>query len=196
VLVWNNTELVAYPSASGSIILNNITRIGSYAFGSCTNLTSVNFPAATDIGDYAFDSCTNLTSVNFPAATDIGSQAFDSCTSLASMSFPQATFIGYGAFSTGTTTLTIILGSSAPTLRNGIFKEVWGSKTVTVKVPSGATGYGTIPNTYSGTDTTKNWGNGFRGGGWDWNGSEFTTINNQTSGPYINSYITLYVQYQ
>jgi hypothetical protein len=185
VLVWNNTELVAYPSASGSIILNNITRIGYYAFGSCTNLTSVNIPAATDIDSYAFDSCTNLTSVNFPAATDIGSRAFNRCTSLASMSFPQATFIDYGAFSTGTTTLTIILGSSAPTLGNGIFEGV--SPTVTVKVPTDATGYGTIPATYSGNNTSENWGNGFRGGGWD--GSGFLRGG-------INSYITLKVEYQ
>jgi hypothetical protein len=62
------------------------------------------------------------------------------------------------------------------------------SKTVTVKVPSGASGYGTIPNTYSGTDTSVNWGNGFRGGGWD--GSGFVEYGE------VNSNITLYVQYQ
>jgi hypothetical protein len=50
------------------------------------------------------------------------------------------------------------------------------TKTVTVKVPRDATGYGQVPATYSnssaGNNTTVTWGNGFRGGGWT--GSAFT----------------------
>jgi hypothetical protein len=137
------------------------------SFGGCTSLTSVSFPMATTIGD--FQSCTSLTSANFPAATTI-----------------------YSAFrNTGTTALTINLGLNAPTLSDKIFSDVNSAKTVTVKVPSGATGYGTIPATYTGTDTTVNWGNGFRGGGWyenKFNGYEGTSA--------INRNITLHIQYQ
>jgi hypothetical protein len=44
-----------------------------------------------------------------------------------------------------------------------MFDGVTSSKTVTVRGPSGATGYGSAP-----TDTTTpNWGNAFRGMGWD-----------------------------
>jgi hypothetical protein len=61
-----------------------------------------------------------------------------------------------------------------------MFAGVTVAKTVTVRVPSGATGYGVSP-----TDTTVNWGNGFRGMGWD--GSSYLT-------PYINSDISLTIE--
>jgi hypothetical protein len=48
-----------------------------------------------------------------------------------------------------------------------MFYQVSAAKTVTVKVPSGATGYGSTP----GNTAEVCWGNGFRGGGW--NGSTF-----------------------
>jgi hypothetical protein len=56
-----------------------------------------------------------------------------------------------------------------------------------VKVPSGAEGYGAIPATYSGDDSTETWGNGYRGGGWT--GSAFVNSSK------INSKITLVIQY-
>jgi uncharacterized repeat protein (TIGR02543 family) len=230
-LVRNNTELIAYPSASG-ITLNTITSIAIMAFDECTSLTSVSFPAvtsigrsafrycdsltsvdfpaATTIGEYAFFDCTSLTSVDFPLATNISESAFDGCTSLTSVNLPSVTNIGMYAFyncnsltsvnfpvvtnigqafsNTGTTALTITLGPSAPNLGSRMFEGV-DSKTVTVRVPSGATGYGAIPASYSGYDTTVNWGNGFRGGGW--NGSGFVS----GGASNINSNITLIVQY-
>ncbi|MDR0387854.1 MAG: hypothetical protein LBH57_07420, partial [Treponema sp.] len=57
-----------------------------------------------------------------------------------------------------------------------------GVKTVTVKVPSAATGYGSSPT----NPTDDNWGNAFRGKGWD--GTSY-------SGAEVNSNITLYIQY-
>jgi hypothetical protein len=100
------------------------------------------------------------------------------------------TYISFDSFgSTGTIALTITLGPIAPGLFHAIFARVDSAKSVTVKVPSGATGYGTIPATYTGTDTTANWGNGFRGGGWT--GTGF--ISGGASD--INSNITLKVEY-
>ncbi|MDR0322727.1 MAG: leucine-rich repeat domain-containing protein [Treponema sp.] len=234
-LVRNNTELVAYPSASGNITLNNITSIGDSAFYVCNSLTTVSFPAVINIGNSAFERCNSLTTVSFPAVTTIGNVAFSDCTSLTSVSFPVATSIGNGPFvschklttvsfpaatsigysvfsgctslttvslpavtstgfgifdSTGTIPLTITLGATAPSLNAPQFTRIDSAKTVTVKVPSGATGYGTIPATYSGSDTTANWGNGFRGAGW--NGTGFI----QGGVAYINSNIRLTVQYQ
>jgi hypothetical protein len=50
-----------------------------------------------------------------------------------------------------------------------MFSGVYSTKTVTVKVPAaGLSAYGTTPFDNSDT-TTANWGNGFRGGGWDGN---------------------------
>jgi hypothetical protein len=167
-----------------------VASIGEYAFSYCYSLNSVSFPAAIIIGD-SFRDCTSLKSVSFPAATSIGAYAFGGCISLTDVSLPAATSINGSAFrSTGTTAMTIILKSAAPQLSYELFAEV-PSKTVTVKVPSGATGYGTISQTYSGNDTTANWGNGFRGGGWDG-----TTFINNGGASKINSNITLHIQYQ
>jgi uncharacterized repeat protein (TIGR02543 family) len=177
VLVRNDTELVAYPSASGNITLNNITSIGDGAFRGCTSLTSVSFPAATYIGSGAFSNCNSLSSASFPKVTEIATpHSF----------FDTAEVFAY----TGTTALTITLGPNAPTLGCDMFKEyTYSAKIVTVMVPAGATGYGTIPSTYSGTDTTENWGNGFRGGGWDGTGFDHVIASG------INRNITLTVQY-
>lgn len=208
-LVINNSELIAYPSASGNITLNDIIIIRNGAFKDCKNLTSVSSPKATSIGDSAFYYCESLTSVSFPELTSIGGGAFGRCTSLTSVSFPKATSIGgmsfymchnltsisipevtsigaYAFYGINTTSLIIILGSSAPTLGGSLF-NLASAQTVTVKVPSGATGYGTIPATYSGSDVTVNWGNGFRGGGWT--GTAFGE-------GYLNVDITLNVIYQ
>jgi hypothetical protein len=106
--------------------------------------------------------------VNLSAATSIGTEAFRD---------------------TGTTTLTVTLGATAPsTVGDEVF--VHSAKTVTVEVPSGATGYGaTLPLTVSGADTTVCWANGFRGAGW--NGSAFTDYNSS-----INQNITVTITAQ
>ena len=77
---------------------SSVTSIGSYAFYSCIELTTVDFPAATSIGSYAFQYCRSLTTVDFPAATSIGSYAFQYCNSLTTANFPVATSIGGSAF--------------------------------------------------------------------------------------------------
>jgi hypothetical protein len=111
---------------------------------------------------------TALESVTGKSVTLIGDYAFGGCTALSSVYLPNVANIGAGAFSaTGGTGLTVTLGSPAPALGTGIFGGVAAGKNVTVKVPSGATGYGTVPRTYAGMDALITWGNGFRGGGWD-----------------------------
>ena len=98
-LVLNNDELIAYPSASGSLTMSSITKINGCAFWGCTNLTSVDFPLVTSIGENAFNFCSSLASVDFPLATSIDSYAFSGCTSIASVEFPQVLSIGESAFS-------------------------------------------------------------------------------------------------
>jgi hypothetical protein len=153
--------------------------IGTNAFYKCTALTTVSLPAATSVGTGAFSDCTALTTVSLPAATSIGDIAFYNCTALTTVSLPAAQSIRDMAFAyTGGLALEITLGSAAnltaPALRANIFSYVSTAKAVTVKVPSGATGYGgTPPLTYSGSDSTAVWGNGFRGKGWT--GTAFST---------------------
>jgi hypothetical protein len=150
LLSKDGKTLIGYPAASGMVTLNGIETVGGSAFYGCTALTTVSLPKAASIGDYAFSGCIVLTTVSLPAATNIGVRAF--------------------AFSyTGTGPLTVTLGSTVPTLGTEMFVTVTGTKNVTVKVPSGATGYGSSP-----TDTTAdNWGNAFRGKGW--NGTSYLT---------------------
>jgi len=218
-LVRNGTELVAYPSASGTVTMNTITTIGIYAFSGCTGLQSVSFTQVTTIGNDAFDGCANLQSVNFPLATTIGNSAFNGCKGLQTMDFPQATSIGSqsfwscsglqsliipkvtsiggNAFSyTGATALVITMGLTAPTLSYQIFNYINSAKTVTIKVPnSSASGYtpfsGSIV-TVSGTDTTANWANGLRGGGWT--GTTWSPPYSSTGPESINQNITIIIE--
>jgi hypothetical protein len=62
------------------------------------------------------------------------------------------------------------------------------AKSVTVRVPSGATGYGMIPGSYTTDTISDNWGNAFRGKGWN------RTTNAYGTGT-VNGNITLTVEY-
>jgi hypothetical protein len=131
-----------YCSALTGVSLPVAAYIGEYAFESCSALTGVSLPAATSIGEYAFRLCSALTTVSLPVAASIGDHAFSSCPALTTVSLPAATSIGDHAFSyTGDTGLTVSLGNTAPGLGTPMFGGVYVAKTVTVKVPSGATGY-------------------------------------------------------
>ena len=60
---------------------SNVTKIGSYAFEDCINLTSIIIPdSVTSIGYGAFEDCTSLTSVTIgDSVTSIGKRAFYGC---------------------------------------------------------------------------------------------------------------------
>jgi uncharacterized protein YjdB len=145
-------------SADGKMLLSKDGKtLIAYSAASGT----VTLDSITAVGDYAFFGCNALGTLNLPAAETIGVMAF---------------------YNTDGQALEITLGDTAPALGEGIFYGV-NTKSVTVKVPSGATGYGSSPaNT-----TDDNWGNGFRGGGW--NGSAMTNSS------YVNSNITLSINY-
>jgi hypothetical protein len=144
-LVRYGTELVAYPAATGTVILDAIEIIGNNAFAE-SSLVRVNLPHATAINRQSFQSCTSLESINIPNVTFFGTQAFHSTTS---------------------NDFTITLGQTAPTVETILFLSgAHPPITVTVRVPTGATGYGTLPFNNADT-TTPNWGNAFRGMGWD-----------------------------
>jgi hypothetical protein len=155
----------------------NISAIGEYTFYCSTRLVSVDFPKVLSIGEQAFTDCRSLQNVSFPSAITIGEYVFINCYELANIDLPSVQHISQGVFYNNINrTMTITMGSVAPTLQQGLF---WGprmtsDKSVTVRVPLDATGYGTFSGdplkiTLSGDDQTLCWGNGFRGMGWDGN---------------------------
>jgi hypothetical protein len=80
--------LLAYPSASGSIVMETVTQLGDFTFMNCTNLIEASFPAATggsDNGWDVFSDCTNLIKVSIPLITRLDTGAFYNCTSLVSI---------------------------------------------------------------------------------------------------------------
>jgi hypothetical protein len=159
-----------------------VTAIGASSFAACPKLTEVSFPLADTIFEYAFKNCTGLETANLPAVTYIGNNAFYGCTALTEVDLSKAASIPMRLFNdTGSKTLTVTLGATAPALGTQIFKEVT-DKTVIVKVPADAQGYAaSLPATYEGNgNTTESWGNAFRGGGW-------TTF----SSSYVNTNISL-----
>jgi hypothetical protein len=107
-------------------------------------------------------------SLTLDGITSIGREAFTGCTGLSTLNFPAVASIGMWAFAdTGTQALAVILGSTPPSVEEALFWAFDFAKTVAVKVPSGATDYGTLPGTYTGADATENWGNAFRSKGWN-----------------------------
>jgi hypothetical protein len=165
-----------------SISLPEVTSIGTNAFKDCSNLETVVLSKVISIGESAFWRCTSLVSISLPEVTTIGSFAFDGCTNLAEVNLPKVTSIGESAFkSTGGQELTLSLGAAAPTVDVNLFYTVSEEKDLTVNVPPGASGYGSSPV----DTTTQNWGNAFRGMGW--NGEAY-------QGGAANPYIKLTIQ--
>jgi hypothetical protein len=189
LLSKDGKTLIAWPTAAGAVVLNAVTSIGNGAFWGSA-VSSVNLPAATSIGNDAFWSCYGLVSADFPAATSIGHDAFTSCYNLSSVNLPAATSISSNAFrGTHGTLLTVTLGSAVPTLASSIFVDIDTAKNVTVKVPSDAAAWNGKTGTFTTDTTSDNWGNGFRGGGW--NGSAMTGSTNVNTN--INLTIDTYV---
>ena len=62
-------------------IPDSVTKIGEWAFSSCSSLTSVTIPdSVTTIGRSAFSGCSSLTSVTIgKSVSEIGKQAFKEC---------------------------------------------------------------------------------------------------------------------
>jgi hypothetical protein len=117
-------HFTALKSVSGSGITSmgsNYPTNGESAFSGCTALETADFPKAESIGNIAFYNCP-LTTVNLPKAETIGAQVFDQWSGVIHP-------------------LTITFGSTAPTVGGGTFSQVTSSKTVTVRVPVGASGY-------------------------------------------------------
>jgi len=117
-----------------SVILEDgITTIGSYAFSSCSGLTSVTIPnSVTSIGDGAFSNCRRLASVTIPnSVTSIGTDAFYNCSGLTSVTIPNSvTSIRNSAFYNCSGLTSVVIGSGVTSIGSSAFKETNLKKTI------------------------------------------------------------------
>lgn len=134
-----------------SIIPDDITVIGEYAFYNCTGLTSIVVPNhVTSINQYAFGYCYGLTTVDLPnSLTTIEAYAFTNCNRMSSFTIPgSVTSIGSGAFyyCNKLTSITS-LATTPPTVGNDAFYNV--DKTIPVYVPLGSAADYQVANGWS-----------------------------------------------
>lgn len=82
IIKTSTNELVT--GCNNTVLLNSIFSIGSNAFCSCDDLTSITIPSSvTSIKSYAFQSCAGLTSIVIPSTiTSIESNPFVNCSGL------------------------------------------------------------------------------------------------------------------
>ena len=146
-------------------IPSSVTSIGSHAFESCTNLSSVTIPSSvtsigadafcnsglisidipssvTSIGIHAFQSCTNLSSVTIPnSVTSIGSYTFTGCTNLSSVTIPNSvTSIGSNAFGGCASLESIIIPDGVTSIKDKTFSGCTSLNSITI--PNGVTSIG------------------------------------------------------
>ena len=115
--------------------LADTTTLGSYAFCSCYNLTSVTIPnSVTSIGDDAFYDCDNLTSIVIPnGVTSIGYDAFAGCSSLTSIDIPSGvTSIGEYVFYSCSSLTSIDIPSGVTSIGEYVFYNCTSLTSVTV----------------------------------------------------------------
>ena len=73
---------------------DNLTSVGSYAFQSCSQLTTVSLPNATSLGLSSFNACFSLVSIEVPKATSITTQTFYGCDALETLNLPSVKTTG------------------------------------------------------------------------------------------------------
>ncbi len=117
-----------------------VTSIGSWAFGYCSSLTSIDIPSSvTSIGDGAFSGCTGLTSVTIGSGVPrIGEKAFEECSNLTSVTISCPYVVGW--FRGNTTISEIILGEGVTNIGETAFEGCTGLTSITI--PSSVTSIG------------------------------------------------------
>ena len=136
--------LEKYEGKGGKVVIpDGVTSIERWAFGDCSDLTSVTIPdSVTSIGEGAFYKCSGLTSVTIGnSVTSIGRAAFQYCSGLTSVTIPDSvsnigdyTFLGCS----GLTSVTI--GNGVTSIGDWAF--LCCSELASVTIPNSVTSIG------------------------------------------------------
>ena len=116
---------------------SGLKSIGSNAFASCYELTTINLPSQVEkIEGGAFALCTSLANVTIPdCVASIGASAFHSCFALETINIPAAntTSIGALAFGVCSALKTVTIGSGVNAIGPLAFDDCPALQTVTIK---------------------------------------------------------------
>jgi hypothetical protein len=108
----------ASSSPSGALVIPpGVTKIGLYAFQTCTAVTSLSLPGSlVALNQYAFDGCTGISSVTIPSRVSlIPFASLSHCTSLTSVTLGAGvTDISYTAFDSDSSLSSITLIPTVP----------------------------------------------------------------------------------
>ena len=146
IILTSKNKLIK--GGKNTIIPNNVTSIGAYAF-SGSSLTSISIPnSVTSIEGSAFSGCSSLTSISIPnSVTSIGGGAFSGCSSLTSISIPNSvTSIEGWAFSEYSSLTSITIPNSVTSIRTYAFHKC--SSLTSVTIPNSVTSIGIMAFAY------------------------------------------------
>lgn len=108
---------------------NNITKIGAYAFyyrnssNVTTPITSVSCANVENIGNYAFQSCAQLTSVDFPKCKTLGQGSFSSSGLTSFITTDNLISIGQNVFNNCQSLTSFTVPKNVTTIANSAFNN-------------------------------------------------------------------------
>ena len=149
VTTIGSSAFVSCHNVTSVSIPNSVISINKAAFEYCWRLTSVTIPnSVTSIGEYAFEGCSGLTSVTIPnSVTSIGDAAFYGCSGLTSVMIPYSvTSIGNYAFDcSGMISIDVASDNVNYCSANGVLFNK--AKNLLIRYPGGRIGDCIIPST-------------------------------------------------
>ena len=120
--------------------LAGITKIGTFAFTSCVNLTSVIIPnTVTILGNNAFTSCVKLTSIIIPdSVLEMGSNMFQYCSALTTAVIGNGIqTLGSSTFQSCTNLTSVTIGNRVQTIGSSAFNTT--KKLTSLTIPASVT---------------------------------------------------------